>query len=108
MANGGAPRRGAPEVAEVAHEGSLVNCQGCGGARCRQRLGDHEQLPGLLANPTLLPTTMGLSRRTRRAATVEQALIRSGSPRPAKVIQSQGRIGVAETDEFARTGVVHF
>jgi hypothetical protein len=34
------------------------------------------------------------------AATVEQALIRSGSPRPAKVIQSQGRIGVAETRKY--------
>jgi hypothetical protein len=28
---------------EAAHEGSLVNCHRCGGARGRQRLGDHEQ-----------------------------------------------------------------
>ena len=43
MANGGAPRRGAPQVAEVADEGSLVDCHRCGGARGRQQLGDHEQ-----------------------------------------------------------------
>jgi hypothetical protein len=45
---------------------------------------------------------MGLSRRTRR---VEQVLVRSGSPRPAKVIQSQGRIGVAEADSVPLVGM---
>jgi hypothetical protein len=34
---------GGSQVAEAAHEGSLVNFHGCGGARGWQRLGDHEQ-----------------------------------------------------------------
>jgi hypothetical protein len=35
--------RGALQVAVAAHEGSLVNCHGCGGARGGQQSGDHEQ-----------------------------------------------------------------
>jgi hypothetical protein len=50
MANGGAPRRGIPQVAEAADEGSLVDCHMFGGARDRQRLGDHEQ--GLQEQPS--------------------------------------------------------